>query len=399
MVVVHRSVDAGTPSANFEEANDWNVIPVHFHGFEGLDATRNVCASSPEFECFGHRWRAEIFPGGHLTSKAGKVAISLRNVSEKSIELDIRFTVKNSSGKEVACRIGTKQKFAPNDGGEVDNTSWKGFPNYAWRTDIIDALVAGTLVIEVQMKCKDKGPSSQPFFAENPFCGAMRGLILDEEFRDVVFLVEDGDKQIRNTRKRSGTSRVDFHAHRFVLKRCAPNLAELCGSEPGLVSVPITGVEPETFRLMLFYIYGGKLTEDDLKERSKDIVEAANKFGVVNLKLEAEAWFVKSTEISIENVLELLLYADSMNCALLKEAVMDFILANRSEVLEKVSFEDAPGSIASDILAASMRIHPDEEGNEINTMRVCSLRKKLHEKGLDIDGSRETLIARLRENA
>ncbi|KAL7532491.1 hypothetical protein ACHAWF_004156, partial [Thalassiosira exigua] len=222
---------------------------------------------------------------------------------------------------------------------------------------------------------------------------------LDKEFGDVVFQVEDGGKQVRSTRKRSATSNVDFHAHRCVLKRCAAVLAELCGSEPGLVSVPITGIEPETFRLMMFYIYGGKLTDNDFKERSKELVDAANKFEVTNLKLEAEVWYLKSTEISLENVLELYLYADSMNCALLKEAVVDFIVANEAEVHEKVSFEDVPGSIASDILAASVRNHPDGEGNNISTMRVSSLSKKLHEKGLDIDGSRETLIARLRENA
>jgi len=34
-----------------------------------------------------------------------------------------------------------------------------------------------------------------------------------------------------------------------------------------------------------------------------------------------------------------------------------------------------------------------EGGDKFNSMRINELRRKIHEKGLDIDGSRETLIA------
>jgi hypothetical protein len=75
-----------------------------------------------------------------------------------------------------------------------------------------------------------------------------------------------------------------------------------------------------------------------MKEHSKDIINAANRYGVATLKLEAEACLVEGTTFTLENVMEHLRYADSMNCALLKEAAMDYILKNRAEVLEKTSF-------------------------------------------------------------
>jgi len=53
------------------------------------------------------------------------------------------------------------------------------------------------------------------------------------------------------------------------------------------------------------------------------------------LKLEAEACLVEMTVFSEENVLDLLLYAESKNCALLKEVVMDFIVEKRVDVLNK----------------------------------------------------------------
>ena len=47
----------------------------------------------------------------------------------------------------------------------------------------------------------------------------------------------------------------------------------------------------------------------------------------------------------IENVMGHLLYAKSKNCALLKEASMDYIVENKTEVIEKLSFANAPGEL------------------------------------------------------
>ena len=79
---------------------------------------------------------------------------------------------------------------------------------------------------------------------------------------------------------------------------------------------------------------------------------------------------------------------------------MDFVVANSDEVLDKVSFDDVPGTIVADLLAATSRKNKSvqEMAEDLNTMRVSELRKKLHEKGLDIDGSRKAMIATLREH-
>ena len=38
---------------------------------------------------------------------------------------------------------------------------------------------------------------------------------------------------------------------------------------------------------------------------------------------------------------------------------------------------------------------PTSDPNDLSTVRVSKLREMLHEKGLDVDGSREMMIARL----
>ena len=166
-----------------------------------------------------------------------------------------------------------------------------------------------------------------------------------------------------------------------------------------MTTIPITDVKPEIFTHLLYYMYGGKVSDEHMKEYAKDIIDAADKYGIINLKLEAEAYFVESTIITFVNMMDHLHFAASKNCALLQEAVLDFVVENSDEVLDKVSLDDVPGSAVSDLLAATSR--KDKNGKEgddnLNIMRVGELRQKLHEKGLDIDGSRKTMIATLKE--
>ena len=63
-----------------------------------------------------------------------------------------------------------------------------------------------------------------------------------------------------------------FYAHRLILRVCAPALAEFCGGAEdvtstimGVTSVPITGVQPDTFRHLLHYVYGGTVPESELR--------------------------------------------------------------------------------------------------------------------------------------
>ena len=198
-----------------------------------------------------------------------------------------------------------------------------------------------------------------------------------------------------------------FHAHCLILNNSGSTvLAELCEMrEDPTTPIEIKDISPDVFRHLMHYIYGGKIPDDEMKSRAKEIINAANRYGVATLKLEAEACLVEGTTFCLENVMEHLIYADSMNCALLKETVMDYIMENKAKVLEKISFDDAPGNLTRDLLAAVVRGEREEGGadgdnnTQFTTMRISELRQKAHEKGLDVDGPREMLIAVLKENS
>lgn len=84
---------------------------------------------------------------------------------------------------------------------------------------------------------------------------------------------------------------------------------------------------------------------------------------------------------------------------------MDYIVKNKTTIIGKVSFSNVPGSTCTDILTAMARgedqsgddgEEEQDESTKYVKMRVGALRKMLDEKGLDVDGSREAMIALLK---
>ena len=111
-------VHVGTPPTRKE----WEVIEVHYNGFEGLPSERGVPVHSPEFTCFGHKWCLKVYPGGHSESKDGMVSLYLVNRSNKSITINFGFSVKNKNGKGVNDAVSDGTEFAPY-GTPMDNTN------------------------------------------------------------------------------------------------------------------------------------------------------------------------------------------------------------------------------------------------------------------------------------
>ena len=375
---------------------------VRFHGFENLTTIRNEYVISPEFTCFGHTWCLKLYPGGAVDSNDGKVGIFLQNMSNKSIKVQFGLSVRDKSrfvtenkGFEFAAR-GTEDVLH----NEI-HESW-GWKDFYPRSSIIYCLVYGTLIVEVRMRNIGE-TTNVPFIPQNPISKTILSMFNDDESADIVF--EVGNEKLDTTEHKSAKTTTAFHAHRNILQKCCSSalLGELCKSGGEAVStVSITDVKPEVFKHMLYYVYGGKIAEKDMEENAKEIIHAADKYGIVGLKLEAEAAFVTTETMTFENAIDNLLYADATNCALIKEFVLDFIAQNRKEAVNKLSFDNVPGSAMKDLLAAVNR--DDNKGgsttdaDDFSMMRVSTLRKMLDEKGLDIDGSREMMIATLKEN-
>lgn len=138
-------------------------------------------------------------------------------------------------------------------------------------------------------------------------------------------------------------------------------------------------------------------------DHAKDLLEASDKYGLTNPKIEAEAWYVKLLKFSVGDVVETVAYAKKMNCFLLKEAAIDFIVANAKAVLASGTRMNIPESnvFTRDILCSVATMnkqgqHNNNERNDLDELSINDLRARLASSaGEDVDGPKETLIARL----
>jgi hypothetical protein len=384
------SVGCPPPSSSLS-GEEWTSFQFHFHNFATLSTTKGDYILSPKFTCNGHQWQLKLYRW-----RQSKVSAYLCHRSEVNITATFEIKILDKFGNAKETIRLAKQKFT----GSINGRGWRDFIS---RSDILDESQNildsnGTLTVVVSI---EKVPTVV-FVPKNPLVNMIKEMFNDETTADVCFeLVNSADEKEEKKTK----SLTSFHAHNFILKNCAPMLAGLFTDDDckSIATATITDVKPDIFRHLLLYVYGGSVPEEDLKQHSKDIIDAADKYSIVNLKLEAEAAYVKSTKITIDNAIDNLLYADAKNCALLKEAVMNFLAENSTDAVEKISFTEFPAHVVKDLLVVfSRNKKKDANGTNVDDLSilcVSDLRRMLHKMGLDVDGSREAMIASIKSNS
>ena len=375
-------VDVGVVPAAVQRGQ--KLVKVHFHGFSDLDSTKGNDIDSNPFDCFNHKWLVQLFPGGDADAEDGMVSVYLSHLSDNEVTVYFDMVIRDGEGNIIEeTRWTLSHTFDTSD--TFDTKTIRGWNNDSWgRDNFIERSVLlkpgnlsnGTLTIEVQMKL-DESKSQLNFVPKNPFANNMLKLLLDEDTADVLF----------------GVSGEQFHAHRVVLKAGAPELARLCEDTDETTPVIIPDVEPKVFKMLLKYVYGGEV-EADWKTDAKKYLDAADKYGIIGLKVEAEALYVTYHNFTVDNAVEDLLYADGKNYPLLREAAMKFIMENAKEVIESSSFENVlmTKEITKEIMRGMAKGGCVSDGK----MTVNDLRMALDDKGLDVDGSREMLASRLK---
>ena len=151
-------IDVGTPTANFQ---GWDMAEIRYHNFANHLPTIGQGIKSPIFTCLGCHWILKVKPGGARSSKVldRHVAVYLINVSDTSIHINYSIIVKDLNGREVvSCRpfFISSHKFEPR-GSMSDNI---GIKNFAKRSNILQSLVTGTLVLGVQMQLAGRTTST-----------------------------------------------------------------------------------------------------------------------------------------------------------------------------------------------------------------------------------------------
>jgi hypothetical protein len=217
------------------------------------------------------------------------------------------------------------------------------------------------------------------------FIPALSKILESTETADVTFKVDD----------------AEFFLHKCVLAVHCPKLYEfamLSKGEP--VVIDKRKIDKRCFESIVDYIYAYDAIDFFDEGVAKRILNAANYLGYTKLKLHAE-WGLINHHLEINNAIEYLLLAESQSCAYLKEGAMQFCLSYLEDIKKTpgwVSLKESPDLLV-DLLSYSCKpMSPAANGTTIiEDIDVPTLCKELQRRDLEIDGTREMLIQRLKD--
>ena len=250
----------------------------------------------------------------------------------------------------------------------------------------------GVLRIVVLMSGSARRKMQMPFASIIPTKN-IASIFLDDTYADVRFEVSHSLPTNEATTKKKSSD--IFHAHTQILKACAPMLAQLANvnerKDEGVSHVEVSGTDPGIFRGMLGHVYGKEIPKDELQRNSKRYIEIADRFAIITLKWCAEETYVDTMDLNVESAKEILLYAVSKNCYVLKEYVMVFMLENIKHPSARAMF-DFGGEcnlVYELIQTCVIRNQGMATSQNLNQLSCRDMRNVLVEKGIvpDIDFS------------
>ncbi|XP_063089604.1 speckle-type POZ protein-like [Cavia porcellus] len=125
----------------------------------------------------------------------------------------------------------------------------------------------------------------------------------------------------------------EFQAHKAILAACSPVFRAMFEhemQESKNNQVKISDMEPEVFKEIMFLMYTGKAPK--LGRMAPDLLAAADRCGLGCLKLMCEKHLC--CNLSVENVIKILILVEFHKAHQLKVCAVDFINLHISDILE-----------------------------------------------------------------
>jgi hypothetical protein len=367
-----------------------------FHNFKDLKQKRGEFVRIPPLEAFGYVWRVMLYPRGDMKSSSETKHIScfLQCVGDVKYKPAATYSFRC---KDYALNSDKPHVFD-------DNIEVMGWVNYLERKEVLEEYLEadGSLIIDVDLQIT--ADSKRVWYPKN----LQQEEVLVQSYSDssnatsdVIFVVEG----------------MEYHAHKIILSLRAKTLYELCKeqyitSDDDQPRVPLSHIKGETFRKILEYIYTVNTTPKiDNEASATELLLAADRFDCTQLKLYVESTIVDKF-LTVDNAASMLVLGDSHSCALLKEAAMNMYAFDPIAVQESEgwsSVEESQRLIMEILKSVSLKLTQSKNGETTNNstiqgnaaatiehLDVSSLREQLQDKRLDLDGSREILVERLK---
>eukprot|EP00956_Cyclotella_meneghiniana_P024332 scaffold48767_cov67-Cyclotella_meneghiniana.AAC.6 len=295
------------------------LLHFKFDGFADLPSgVDSHVYSDVQTDCNGDTWKLKLYPGGNSAAgEQGWIGVFLIPVSRNE-EFGAAFSLitKNTNGivlREIRC----DHMFQPRMS--------CGF-KFMKRDMILDAnnniLKDGVLRIDARIQVKDK-KDSQLFMFQSKLSNKMMTLLESGEKADASFEVGDST----------------FPVHSIILHNNASILANhLVGGYAS--SAVIDGITAAVFQMVLAYVYAERLpTDGEMLEHGKELIDAADRYELVDLKMAVEHVLVRERILTPKNVSDYIQLADAKSCPLLKEYATTFLYVNAEDVLNSELFK------------------------------------------------------------
>ena len=355
---------------------------------QGFAALPDKEHATPPIFCHGHRWCILFYPNGDATDK--------KKFVDGTIYVSVFLRCDDAeNGETESFRAKPLLRFGPDlskgFGNPLPSFS-KETPAYGWfgsftRDQILRACNAdGSLPVKVDLQVDERDIVSW-----KPAPSMLRkiaNLYETKAATDIDFVFAGGHR---------------IKAHRFILAAHDSHLGGLSDDDSsGTTEIHLTGEDPRLFEIIIRFLYTESLPEDfDDQADAISVLKLADKHGFADLKMLMEARISESKDIiTEESAVEILIVAESHNCALLKEAAMKVVVDEMPHIIGKNGWDDLLQwpDLANEVFnTQAKRSRPDENADDLDRLGVSALRSRAADAGLEVDGSREVLIKRLKE--
>ncbi|XP_065207987.1 speckle-type POZ protein-like [Planococcus citri] len=219
-------------------------------------------------------------------------------------------------------------------------TSSRGYPGFISKTRLLNPFPglrilhkdALTIVCELKIATLNSTTvetvqrcSVGPMITENAVSKSLERSLLNQDLIDVTFSL-NGE---------------NFGAHKIILAARSPVFAAMFKhdmEENRLNKVDIPDMKPEVFKAFLLYLYTDKTPDPADPGMVCDLLVAAEKYDVNGLKLLCEEMLLK--DLSEENAIDVLVFADQYMFEHLKKQVIFYITKHFAWITSTQSWKD-----------------------------------------------------------
>jgi len=303
-------------------------------------------------------WRIAICPNGYLCPRDGLVSIGHIGIGLTCLD-NLEFPIDATTIFSLINRTSSKRKGKKSDQqtfGCFAQRAGVGVADFISHLELRekpDLIPEDTITIVCELTIKDVGvslvgsdsesksrilvPAGNESKSIKKYMGDMEEVFKIGKFTDVTIVCQGRE----------------FPCHKAILAgrspvfdaMFSPNFKE--GTEN---KVDVVDVAADIFEELLRFIYSGKVGDCCLKDVAGDLLVAAEKYGVLDLKELCEEILCANTTVG--NVLEMMELADLHNAAKLRAAALKFIGENAKEVSSQKEWRERIPDAIADIFDA-----------------------------------------------